>query len=136
MSFSAPMIRPIVELAVAGVATANADDAINVGRAPYACTVTAVSYAPDAAVSAGDGSNNRLLSLINKGQTGAGVTSVATLTNNANAWAADDEKAFTLSGTPANLVLAEGDILELNSDATGTGAVDPGGLFRVVASRT
>lgn len=131
----APLVHSIREN-VPGVATANADDAINIAKAPYAGTVSAVSYAPEAAMAQGDGTNNRVFSLINKGQAGAGTTVIATFSTQTAAFAADDERALTLSGTPANLVVAAGDVLEWSSDANGTGVVDPGGLVSVDISRS
>jgi hypothetical protein len=50
--------------------------------------------------------------------------------------AADDEKAITLSGTAANLVLAQGDTVIWNSTHVGTGITDPGGLVAVTLSRS
>jgi hypothetical protein len=119
-----------------GVATANADDAVDIAEVTFNGTVTGASYTPDAAISAGDGTNNRVFTIVNKGQGGAGVTVVATLTTNANALAADDEKAMTLSAVAGALTVAVGDILEFNSDANGTGAIDPGGLVQVAVQRS
>jgi hypothetical protein len=72
-----------------------------------------------------------------QGPGGAGTTSVASLalTSGVNAPAAD-EKALTLSGTPANLVVASGDVLEFDSTHVGTGIADPGGLVQVTFSRS
>lgn len=133
----APLVHTIQET-VPGQATAGTDDAWNIGRAPFAGTVTAVTYTPEAAITE-DASNFRLFSLINKGQAGAGSTSIATYSTDADVdgtMAADDEASLTLSGTAANLVVAEGDILEWNSDAQGTGVADPGGLVKVLISRS
>jgi hypothetical protein len=68
----------------------------------------------------------------------AGVTTaVATLalTSGVNL-AADRENPLTLSGTPANLTVAAGDVLEFTSVHVGTGIADPGGLVEVEISRT
>lgn len=118
------------------MATAGTDDSTVLGRAPYAGTVTEVTYTPDAAIT-GAATNHRAVRLRNRGQSGAGTTVVAELAFDAgiNA-AAFDERTIPLSGTAANLVVAEGDILEWFSDAIGTGMVDPGGLARCVISRT
>jgi len=72
---------------------------------------------------------------VNKGSTGAGNTVVATIQYNSgvNATAAD-ENTVTLSGTPANLNLTAGDILQWQSTAVGTGIADPGGLVCVTVS--
>jgi hypothetical protein len=133
MSYAAPYVATVSET-VPGQATAGTDDAWNIGRAPFAGTVESVTYAPETAIT-GDATNNRTLSLINKGQSGAGTTVIATLTTTATL-AADDEKAIPLSETAANLVVAEGDILEWNSDANASGVADPGGLVTVKIGRS
>lgn len=132
---TAPLVRTI-EADVPAVSTAgNSDDSI-VGQAPFACTVTAVEYLAEAAIT-GAATNNRTLSLVNKGQAGSGTTTVASLNfaSGTNA-AANDERVITLSGTAADLVLAAGDTLLWRSVAVGTGIADPGGLVRVTLSRS
>jgi len=113
-----------------------ADDNVTVCRAPYAGIVSAVTYCPKAAITGAD-TNSRTLSVINKGLTGVGATSVASkaFTNGVNA-PAFDETAITLSGTPANLVVAEGDILVFNSLHILTGIADPGGTVFVDIARS
>lgn len=135
MSGQAPHLTIVLQQ-VPGMATAGTDDSTVLGRAPYAGTVTEVTYTPDAAIT-GAATNHRAVRLRNRGQSGAGTTVVAELAFDAgiNA-AAFDERTIPLSGTAANLVVAEGDILEWFSDAIGTGMVDPGGLARCVISRT
>lgn len=132
---SAPLVRPI-EQDVPAVATAGNDDDTVVCTVPFAGTVTAVEYIPEAAIT-GAATNNRTVSLINKGQDGSGNTTVASLSfgNGVNA-AASDSKAVTLSGTPGNLQVAEGDVLVWRSLHVGTGITDPGGLARVTISRS
>lgn len=117
------------------VATAGNDADTPVFVAPFACTVTAVTYTPSATIT-GAATNNRTLQLRNKGQTGAGTTVVASLNfaNGVNA-AAFDEKVIPLSVTPADLVLAAGDVLALQSLHILTGITDPGGMLRVTVSR-
>lgn len=93
--------------------------------------VQKVTYSPLAAVT-GAATNNRTVALVNKGQDGTGTTVVATLTFDAgNNAAASDEKAVPLSGTPANLNVASGDVLQWQSTHNGTGIADPGGLVTV-----
>lgn len=132
---TAPLVR-VIEADVPAVSTAGNDDDSIVGQAPFACTVTAVEYVPEAAIT-GAATNNRTVSLINKGQAGSGTTVVASLNfgNGVNA-AAADEKAITLSVTAADLVLAAGDTLLWRSLHIGTGITDPGGLIRVTLSRS
>ena len=85
----------------------------------------------------GAATNNRTLNLINKGPTGALSTVVATLNYanavNTTAW---NTQAIALSGTPANLVVAAGDVLQWQSLHIGTGIVYPGGEVQVQVSRT
>jgi hypothetical protein len=109
-------------------ATAGSNLNQNVFRVDSDGTVTAVTYAPVTAIT-GANTNTRSVSLVNKGQSGAGSTVIATIQYNSgvNA-AAADENTVTLSGTPANLVVAAGDILQWQSTAVGTGIADPGGL--------
>jgi hypothetical protein len=132
---TAPFVQ-VIERNVPAVSTAGNDDDTVLGQAPFACTVTAVQYVPEAAITGAD-TNSRTVSLVNKGQVGSGTTTVASLalTNGVNA-AANDEKTITLSGTAANLVLAAGDTLQWRSIHVGTGITDPGGVVRVTISRS
>lgn len=119
-----------------GVSTAGNDDSFIIGACPVDGTVTAVTYTPEAAIT-GANTNTRAIRVRNRGQAGAGTTVVAELQFDSGVnGVAFDEKAITLSATPANLVVAEGDVLELFSDAVGTGIADPGGTVKVSISRT
>jgi hypothetical protein len=124
----------VLQAQVQPQATAGSNLNSNILRAPSDATVTAVTYAPVTAIT-GANTNTRSVSLVNKGQTGAGSTVIATIQYNSgvNA-AAADENAVTLSGTPANLNVAAGDILQWQSTAVGTGIADPGGLVCVTAA--
>ncbi len=118
-----------------GAATA-VDDTVILGESPYAGTVTEVTYTPDASTT-GANTNTRRLALINRGQAGVGTTIVAELQLDSGVnTVGGDEKAITLSATPANLVLAAGDILAWFSDSVGTGIADAGGLVQVSISRS
>jgi hypothetical protein len=133
MADTAPFVR-VVEADVPAAATAASDDSV-ITQAPFDCTVTAVQYIPEAAIT-GAATNNRTVTLVNKGQAGSGSTTVATLTFDAGVnGTANDEKAITLSGTATNLVLASGDTLLWRSIANGTGLADPGGLVRITVTR-
>jgi hypothetical protein len=134
MADTAPYVR-VIEADVPAVPTAGNDDDTVVAQAPFDCTVTAVQYVAEAAITGAD-TNSRTVSLVNKGAAGSGTTTVASLalTNGVNA-TANDEKAITLSGTAANLVLAAGDTLLWRSIHVGTGITDPGGLVRITVSR-
>lgn len=135
MSDSAPLVRTIEE-GVPAVSTVGNDDDTVIAQAPFAGTVTAVNYVPEAAIT-GAATNNRTISLVNKGQAGSGTTVVASLNfgNGTNA-TANNEVALTLSATAADLVIAEGDTLQWRSTHIGTGIADPGGLARVTVSRS
>lgn len=104
-------------------------------RVPFAATVTAVEYIPVATIT-GAATNNRAVAVVNKGGNGAGTTTIASKTyaSGVNATAAVSD-TVTLSATPANLVVAAGDVLQWQSTANGTGLADPGGLVRVSLSR-
>ncbi|KAA6216394.1 hypothetical protein [Streptomyces filamentosus] len=132
---TAPYVQ-VIERNVPAVSTAGNDDDTVLGQAPFAGVVTSVQYVPEAAIT-GAATNNRTVSLVNKGQAGSGTTTVASLTfdNGVNA-AANDEKAITLSGTAANLVLAAGDTLQWRSIHVATGIADPGGVVRITISRS
>ncbi|MEU9415162.1 hypothetical protein [Streptomyces sp. NPDC048272] len=135
MPETAPFSR-VIEANVPAVSTAGNDDDTVVAQAPFDCTVTAVEYIPEAAIT-GAATNNRTFSLVNKGQAGSGSTTVASLAFDSGAVtaSANNEKAITLSVTPANLVLAAGDTLLWRSIHIGTGITDPGGLLKVTVSR-
>ena len=134
MTDKAPFVQTF-RVATEGAATA-VDDTIIIGEAQFAGTVTEVTFIPDAAFT-GANTNTRRLALINRGQAGAGSTVVAELQLNAGVnMVAGDETTITLSATPANLVLAAGDVLAWFSDAVGTGLADAGGLVQVSVSRT
>jgi hypothetical protein len=124
----------VLQTQVQPQATAGSNLNSNVLRAPSDSTVSAVTYAPVTVIT-GANTNTRSVSLVNKGQSGAGNTVVATIQYNSgvNAVAAD-ENTVTLSGTPANLNLSAGDILQWQSTAVGTGIADPGGLVCVTVS--
>lgn len=122
--------RTIVEGDYAAAATAaTREDPL--GAAAFPATVTKVVYIPQALIT-GANTNTRRVEVRNKGQAGAGVVVVASLQFDlATNGPADDEVALTLSGTPANRNLIEGDVLAVNTVAVGTGLADPGGTIRV-----
>ncbi|MEU7149208.1 hypothetical protein AB0B15_14400 [Streptomyces sp. NPDC045456] len=135
MADTAPFVK-VIEADVPSVSTAGNDDDTVLAQAPFACTVTAVEYIPEAAIT-GAATNNRTVSLVNKGQAGSGTTTVATLNfDNGITAAANNERVIPLSGTAANLVLAAGDTLQWRSVHVGTGITDPGGLVRITVSRS
>lgn len=106
---------------------ANATNPHSIGIAPCAGTIVGVTYIPDATIT-GAATNNRTVSIVNKGTAGSGTATAATLTfaSGTNA-AAHDEKVIPLSATESDLVVAEGDVLAFVSAHANTGIADPGG---------
>lgn len=115
-------------------ATVGNDTNTNVLVCPQAGSVSAVTYTTVTAIT-GANTQTRSVSLVNKGAAGSGTTVIATLQfdSGVNTTAAVP-KTITLSATPANLVVAAGDVLQWQSTHVGTGIADPGGL--VVISTT
>jgi hypothetical protein len=134
MTDTSPLSRAISE-AVPATATGS-DATIMIGRAPFDGTVSTVTYAPNSTLTGAD-TNSRTLSIVNRGQSGSGNTTVASkaFTSGVNA-TAGDETAITNSGTAANLVVAEGDILAFVSTHVGSGLADPGGLVTIAIQRS
>jgi hypothetical protein len=131
---SAPF-GPTTQVAVQPVATVGNDLLTNIYQAKQAGTVTAVSYATVTAIT-GANTNTRSVSLVNKGS-GAGTTVIATLQFDSGVnTTANSPKVITLSATPANLVVAVGDMLQWQSTHIGTGIADPGGLVQVTGTLT
>lgn len=134
MSDQAPMIQTLRQQIPA--VGAGADTSAVIAEAPYAGTVERCVFIPNAAIT-GAATNNRTHVLTNRGQAGAGTTVVATLAyDNAVNAAARDAKAIPLSGTPANLVVASGDVLTFDSTHVGTGIAEPGGEVIIDIRRT
>lgn len=134
MTDTAPLNRE--ESSNVAAVSAGSDLTTVVCEAPFAGTITRVGYIPITAVTGAD-TNSRTLTVTNRGQAGSGTTVAATLalTNGVNA-AAKDEKAVTLSGTAANLVVAEGDVITFESTHVGTGIADPGGRVVIEFARS
>jgi hypothetical protein len=121
------------QLPVQPVSTVGNDLTTNVFQCPRAGTLSAVTYATVTAIT-GANTNTRSVSLVNKG-TGAGTTVMATLEFDSGVnTVANVPKAITLSATPANLVVAAGDVLQWQSTHVGTGIADPGGLMQLTVA--
>lgn len=132
----APLVRTL-EATVPAQATAATEQDQTVGEAPFAGTVTGVTITPEAALTA-NATNFRTFRLLNKGTDGSGTTvvaSFATDTVTTDDLVAFDEKALTLSATPANLVVAEGDILAADETTDADGVAHSGYHIRVDVSR-
>ena len=97
--------------------------------------IQAVKYIP-AGAKTGDNTNYRTLSIYNRGAANAGTALAATLalTTGTNL-AANTPSTLALSGTPANLVVAVGDVLTFSSVHTASGLSDPGGLLVIDIGR-
>lgn len=109
-----------------------------VGEAPFAGTVSEVTIIPEAAVTA-HATNYRTFRLVNKGQAGAGTTvvaSFATDTVTTDDLAAFDEKSIPLSGTAANLTVAEGDVLAADETVAASGVAHGGYKITVTIDRS
>jgi len=129
-----PLKRTLVIQAPA-VAT-NVDGSVVIGKAPFAGTVSAVGFIPNAAIT-GQATNTRRVAVTNRTSAGLGVNEAALLQFNSGVNAVQyDEKAITLHGTPGNLVVAAGDVLTWDSTSPGTGLADPGGLVIVEITRS
>lgn len=133
MPDSAPLVRSL-ETTIPALGAAVAGDQ-TLGEAPFAGTVTAVSFIPEAAIT-GNTTNTRTLTLVNKGQAGAGSTVVATLAFIATVdGVAFDEKPFTLSVVANATTVVAGDVLAVVETVAGTGLANPGGLVQVDITR-
>jgi hypothetical protein len=121
-----------VELAPAAV---GAESSGNV-RAPFDGTVTGVTYVA-AATMTGAATNNRTLSVVNRGQAGVGTTVVASLAfvDNTVIATAYDEKALTLSVVAGATAVVAGDVLEFRSLHIGIGIAEPGGTAYIEITR-
>lgn len=95
-------------------------------KAPFAGKVTGARVVASAAMTGAD-TDSRTIQLHNRGTGGSGSTLVASKAFTAGVnLVADDETALTLSATAADLVVAEGDILEFTSLSIGvTGLAGP-----------
>lgn len=134
MTDTAPLKRKL-ETNLPAVA-AGTDQSTVVGEAPYAGTVTDVTFTPTANIT-GATSTKRTLTLINKGADGNGTTAVAVLDFVTGTDAADfDELAFTLSVVEGATTVAKGDILAVVETHASTGTANPGGKVQVEITRS
>jgi hypothetical protein len=102
-----------------------------VAEAPFDGVVTGVSIIPEAAVTGND-TDTRTFTLINKGQSGAGTTVVATLALETGVnLVAFDEKAFDLSEDEEDLEVTAGDVLVIAEVTPGNGLAHSGGRIQV-----
>jgi len=129
-----PLTRTTAATVPAVAAGSTADQ--TVAEAPFAATVTGASFTPEAAMTGND-TNTRTLTVVNKGQAGAGTTVIGTIAFVAgNNGVAFDEKEFVLSGVAGATTVAAGDIIAYVSTHAASGLADPGGLVQVEFSRS
>lgn len=136
MPDTAPLVRTIEATVPAATIAATQDQVI--GEAPFAGTVTSVKLVPEAALTA-NATNYRTFRVVNKGAAGAGtavVASFATDTPTTDDLVAFDEKVVTLSVTPANLVVAAGDVLAADETVTASGIAHSGYRIFVEITRS
>jgi hypothetical protein len=134
------MAAPITERFQATIPAASAAVAQDqvVAESHVAGKVTAVSFTPEANITA-HATNYRTFRLLNKGQSGAGSTviaSFATDTVTTDDLTAFDEKQLTLSSTAADLVVAVGDILAWDETVAASGVATSGGRVEIEIART
>ena len=136
-----PLVRTL-EASTVGCAAAT-DQTTIIGRIPFAATITAVYYIPQAGVTGLTlATASRTYTVLNRGSSavsGTGTVSVATLINAVSGSGVnlvDNVQADLTLATAASLVCASGDVLELTSVHTTTGVADPGGKIVVQYSRT
>ena len=124
-------------LGISVAAAANGAEAYGLEVAPYAGTLAAASIVP-LTVLTGANTESRTIQVFNRGQTGAGTTLMASkaFVSGTNA-PVEDETTITLSATAADLIVAEGDVIEVKSLHVGvTGLAGPQFLARLQFSRT
>jgi hypothetical protein len=128
------------ELDVTSLTTSMNINAIAAGPMPFAGSVTAVRYVPNATQAGGIDVNHRMLRLFNRGAAGTGTTSMALLdltSANANGTLTDNvASSFSLTTSTALLAFAAGDVLEYQSSMSATGMLDPGGRVVIDITRS
>lgn len=134
MADKAPNVKTLEATIPAATIAADVDQTVT--EAPFAGTVTGVKLVPEAAVT-GDNTNTRTFTLVNKGQTGAGTTVIATLalTTGVNL-VAFDEKAFTLSAVAGATTVAAGDVLAVVEVHAASGLAHSGGRVLIDIARS
>jgi len=133
MAGEAAPVTQTVDVEVAAAATAV--EASGLEKAPFAGTLASATVIPLTALTGAD-TNSRTIQVFNRGQDGSGTTLMASkaYTSGVNL-AAEDEAALTLSATAANLVVADGDVIEVKSLHVGTGLAGPQFVAKLGFSR-
>ena len=136
MTDSAPQVQKLEATVPAATKEATQDQVI--GEAPFAGVVSSASIIPEANGTA-NATNNRTFKIVNKGQSGSGTTAAATFatdTVTTDDLKAFDEKALPLSATPADLVVAAGDIIAVVETVAAEGLAHSGYRVEVELSRS
>lgn len=126
-------VKRYIDVTVPAAGAAVTQDQV-IGRAPFAGRISAMSIIPEAALTA-NGTNFRTFRVMNKGQAGAGSTIAASLATDVNSLVAFDEKAVALSGTPANLQVAAGDVIAVDEIVAASGVAHSGYKIIIEISR-
>jgi hypothetical protein len=122
---------PVTAIAAVTDAATDGVNASFTAVMPFKGTIVKVIFTPSAAVTA-NGTNFRTNTVRNKGTNGlAGTTAVASRSWAATNSVASTPEPFTLNGTPANLEVQAGDVLDLNQVHTAAGLIIPAGAFTI-----
>lgn len=96
-------------------------------RIPFAGTITAIAFVTKDGLVANSDTNFATFSVVNKGQSGVGATAVLAATapnttklTGGTAITGYQSRSLVLSATPANLVVAAGDVLACQVVGSGT----------------
>lgn len=103
---------------------------VAIGRAPFAGVVTAVEFIASTAIT---GANTHYFTLnVRNRQTGAGTLVPAALAFTSGVdGVAQTPKTITVSGTAAQVAVAEGDVITVEKAITGNGLACPDGFVVV-----
>ncbi len=101
-------------------------------KVPYAVLVVEAVFCPGAALTAADATANTF-TLAKADGAGGSATAVATSVTNVagGSWVADVFKAMTMSATPANRLVADGQILTLKKTHAAGGTVTPASTLTI-----
>jgi hypothetical protein len=116
------------------VTTASGVQAVIVGEADEAATVTEAALLPAAAVTA-NASAYRTWTVFNRGTAGTGTVSVATVDTSTTGLTDNDERTMTLSTASGALTCAAGDVVEVVETVATTGVAHGGYEITVTLSR-
>jgi hypothetical protein len=135
MADTAPLVEKLVATVPAVAAASDGDQ--TVGEAPFAGTVTNVTYTPEAAIT-GANTETRTFTLVNKGAAGAGTTVVATLamTSGVNGVAFDEQSTRCPSSRAPPPSPPATSWRSSRPTPARPGLADPGGMVEVEITRS